>query len=268
MSVYLITGVSRGIGFAFLEIISGNPSNTVIGLVRNASETKAKIASWNRSNIHILEANLDNYDSLKKSVEAVEAITPSLDYIIANAGLVSSWSAFDPLSVLGQDPTRLTTDLTELFSTNVIGQIHLINLYMPLILKGKVKKIIAISTGLADLDITSGYGLHEAAPYSASKAALNMVIAKFDSEWRKQGVLLMGVAPGAVEVGRSEQMTPEEMAKGMAFFGKFQQYASGFQGPTTPEVSVDLMLKVIENASIEKGDGGAFVSQFGNKQWL
>tara|TARA_R110002003_G_scaffold121_29_gene10903 strand:- start:13670 stop:14056 length:387 start_codon:yes stop_codon:yes gene_type:complete len=123
---------------------------------------------------------------------------------------VATWSAFDPFSILGQDPTRLTNELNELFNTNVVGQIHLINLFMPLILKGKVKKVIALTTGFADLDLTTKYGLYEAGPYAISKAALNMVIAKFHAEWQKEGVLLMSVAP--------ERWTLERLRKVCCFF--------------------------------------------------
>lgn len=49
---------------------------------------------------------------------------------------------------------------------------------------------------------------------------------------------------------------------------KFAVYAPHFTGPITPQESVRLMLKVFESSSIENGNGGTFVSQFGNKQWL
>ena len=49
---------------------------------------------------------------------------------------------------------------------------------------------------------------------------------------------------------------------------KFSAYAPHFKGPITPEESVRMVMEVIEKASLEKGDGGAFVSQFGNKQWI
>lgn len=45
-------------------------------------------------------------------------------------------------------------------------------------------------------------------------------------------------------------------------------YAPGFKGPITPEESVQRMRSVLENASIENGSGGAFVSHYGNKQWV
>lgn len=48
---------------------------------------------------------------------------------------------------------------------------------------------------------------------------------------------------------------------------KFVKYAPHFAGPITVEESIKLMTGVIDNATIEK-DGGDFVSQFGNKQWL
>lgn len=40
-----------------------------------------------------------------------------------------------------------------------------------------------------------------------------------------------------------------------------------FAGPITPQQSVELVMKVVEGATVEK-DGGSFVSQFGDKYWL
>jgi hypothetical protein len=36
----------------------------------------------------------------------------------------------------------------------------------------------------------------------------------------------------------------------------------------TPEESVTAVLSVMNKASIANGDGGAFISHLGNKQWL
>jgi hypothetical protein len=51
------------------------------------------------------------------------------------------------------------------------------------------------------------------------------------------------------------------------FFKYSQKVGSNFAGPITPQVSVELMLKVVEGATVEKY-GGSLVSQFGNKIWL
>jgi hypothetical protein len=44
---------------------------------------------------------------------------------------------------------------------------------MPLILKGKAKKVITLGTGMADDALTTKYDLELAGPYSISKAAMN-----------------------------------------------------------------------------------------------
>jgi hypothetical protein len=54
----------------------------------------------------------------------------------------------------------------------------------------------------------------------------------------------------------------------MAQGAKFVAYSPDFTGPATPEESVKAVLAVVEKASLANGDGGAFLSHFGNKQWL
>lgn len=101
----------------------------------------------------------------------------------------------------GETPQELEKDLLDCFQTNVVGNVHLFNLFIPLILRGRVKKVIAISTGFADSELTAKYDLEMGGPYSASKAALNLVVAKFSAEYREKGVLFLSVAPGVVDTG-------------------------------------------------------------------
>ncbi|EON98502.1 putative short chain dehydrogenase protein [Phaeoacremonium minimum UCRPA7] len=207
MSSYVITGVSRGIGFEFLNQISADSANTIIGLVRDKAATEKKINEelGSRSNVHIIQADITDYDALKKSVDEVSAIVNgSLDYLIANAGFISGWSAYHGLGSLGNDHQRLEEDLLECFRINVIGNIHLFNLYTPLIMKGRVKKVISLTSGFADNDLTTGYGIDVAGPYTISKAAMNTAVAKFSAEYAEKGVLFLSIAPGAVEVGQDK----------------------------------------------------------------
>ena len=95
----------------------------------------------------------------------------------------------------------LEKDLLELFKVNVVGQIHLFNLAMPLLMKGKVKKVIGISTGLASTDLIRQINVYNGAPYAISKAAFNMAITEFSAQYSKDGVLFMTVAPGMVDTG-------------------------------------------------------------------
>jgi NAD(P)-dependent dehydrogenase (short-subunit alcohol dehydrogenase family) len=92
--------------------------------------------------------------------------------------------------------------LIDCFRTNVVGQIHLFNLFLPLVLKGVAKKVIALASGMADDALTVEYDLDIAGPYSISKAALNTTIAKYSAELRKDGVLFLSLSPGFVETGQ------------------------------------------------------------------
>lgn len=90
---------------------------------------------------------------------------------------------------------------SKLFQTNVVGNIHLFNLFLPLVMKGKVKKVITISSGHADLDLINDLEIETSALYSASKAAMNVIVAKFNAQYKKDGVLFVSISPGVVEVG-------------------------------------------------------------------
>jgi NAD(P)-dependent dehydrogenase (short-subunit alcohol dehydrogenase family) len=72
---------------------------------------------------------------------------------------------------------------------------------MPLILKGRAKKVIAISTGMSDPEMTLKADIYQAASYAMSKAALNMTVAKFSALYRERDVLCMAICPGAVDTG-------------------------------------------------------------------
>ncbi|KAI1426172.1 hypothetical protein F5Y12DRAFT_743212 [Xylaria sp. FL1777] len=273
MVVYVVTGVSRGIGYAFLTKLTENPQDTVIGLVRDTKGTLKKISEdevlKNRRNYKIVETDLTDYDSLKKAAAQVSDITGgAIDFLIANAGYVSLFDTFDPIGYLEENsPKEFEKDLKKSFDINVVGNIHLISVFTPLVLKGHAKKVIVLTTGFADLDFTNENEVYTASGYSISKAAMNMAVAKFNAQYRSQGVHFLSVCPGAVEVGMYNDCTQEQMAKLGPLFQKFMTYQPNFKGPVTPEHAVNDIKNVWETTNAQK-DGGAFLSQFGNKQWL
>ncbi|WYZ44934.1 hypothetical protein EsH8_VIII_000250 [Colletotrichum jinshuiense] len=270
MASYLVTGASRGLGFEFLRQLSNDPANIVIGLVRDKENTKKKVTTeLKRDNVHILQADVTDYDAMKKAIADISEITGgSLDYVIANAAFISTWSAYDGISVLGDDPKRLEQDLLDSFKTNVIGNVHLFNLALPLILNGHAKKVITVSSGMSDLEFISKSGIEVAAPYSISKAAMNTAVAKYSAQHSADGVLFFSISPGVIDTGLYDDATEEQRQKGMGMLTKMAKYAPHFTGPSTAESSVKNMLSVIQKASVEAGDGGSFVSHHGNKEWL
>ncbi|KAI1468316.1 NAD(P)-binding protein [Daldinia caldariorum] len=272
MPSYVVTGAGRGLGVEFLRQLSENPDAIVIGLARNVEAAKKKAAETGRPNIHIIHGDLDDYESLKKAAEETAKITGgSLDYLIANGAYISGVSASLGLFDLGENPKALDEDLEKSFRTNVYGNIHLINFFLPLIQKGQAKKVISISTGLADFELTKEYKIEPAGPYAMSKAALNLAIAKYHAQFASEGILFFSISPGmvATDANTPPITTEREQKKAQQMYASFAQYAPHFKGPITPKESVEKVLGVIYDSSLEKGDGGAFVSHLGRGQpWI
>ena len=267
MPSYVVTGASRGIGYAFITHLASIPGNTVIGIVRNKSATEQRLAKDNIKNVHLLSSDIND----PKVLQAVAAETANitgggLDVLINNAGLVSTTSAWT--TITDQSPEELEEDLVSSFRTNVAGVAHTINAFLPLIRRGQLKKVITLSTGMADLDLVNGYDLAIASPYAISKAGTNMLIAKYNAALGKsEGILFMAISPGYVDTSEGKQPTEADMAGGQAMGAKFAAYAPHMTGPLSPEESVKMQLEVVDKATVETM-GGAFVSHFGNKQWL
>lgn len=98
-------------------------------------------------------------------------------------------------------PDQLTKTMRELLETNVIAYIHLFSLFVPLVQRGQGKKMVAITSGMADTDLVNRFEIASGALYSTSKAALNMVVAKFNAQYKKNGILFLALCPGMVDVG-------------------------------------------------------------------
>ncbi|KAL3468888.1 hypothetical protein BJX99DRAFT_242533 [Aspergillus californicus] len=270
MSSYVVTGASRGIGWAFLANISSNPDNTVIALVRNKAGTEKRVAEelTGRSNIHVVQADLLDYETLQSAAAETAKITGGgLDYLIANAAYLSNWDQFDSIGVLGQDPKAQEENLLANFKTNTVAQIHLFNIFTPLILRGSVKKVIAISSGHADVDFVNEYNFPIASSYAISKVALNMAVVKFSAQYKKDGVLFLSVCPGMVDTGHFDNLTEEQVAGMAPMITLFKEFSPTFNGPRQPADSVRDVLNVVENATVEKNAGG-FLSHKGNRIWI
>lgn len=93
--------------------------------------------------------------------------------------------------------------MLDCFRTNVVGNMHLFNTYLPLVLRGQphAKKVITISSGMADVNIAREWKLALSVPYSVSKTAMNALAVKFHAAYADRGVLFLNICPGSVDTG-------------------------------------------------------------------
>ena len=90
--------------FELVKQISEDLKNLVVGLVRDKAATEKKMAAelGDRSNVHILHADLVNYASLKQAAADTAKIVGErgIDYLVANGAFLSHFDAYDPLGAL------------------------------------------------------------------------------------------------------------------------------------------------------------------------
>ncbi|KAI2794169.1 hypothetical protein POX_a00759 [Penicillium oxalicum] len=266
MPSYLITGASRGLGYTWLKQLSSNPQNIVIGLVREKATTQNRLLIDRVTNVHLVRADITDPKALETAAEQVGAITGgSLDILINNAAILTPNSAFRPIMDLS--PEILEREILDSCRTNVVGVAHTVNACLPLIRRGRDKKVIAISSMLADPDLVRHFALDQATPYAISKSAANLLMAKYHASLGvMEGILFMSISPGAVSKPYTAP-TEDEMEGRRKMIVKLKSYAPHFSGPMSMEESVCRQWEVIENATVET-HGGAFVSHLGNRQWL
>jgi NAD(P)-dependent dehydrogenase (short-subunit alcohol dehydrogenase family) len=204
MPSYVVIGASRGLGYAFLEYLSKDPNNIVIGTARKVAPVNEKVQQDGLKNVTIVEADMVDRASFRKAAAETAKLTGgAVDYLILNAVYASAASVSRFLDEYEGEPDVLEEDLDLSWKTNVVGFIDAINAFLPLVKKGSVKKVLSISTGMADFELCAKYEIWESAPYSISKAALNAAIGKYAARYGKEGILFLSISPGVVDTGNN-----------------------------------------------------------------
>ncbi|KFY28811.1 hypothetical protein V493_02752 [Pseudogymnoascus sp. VKM F-4281 (FW-2241)] len=266
MPSYVIVGASRGLGYEWLRFLSQDPANIVVGLARTPEPVEAQLAANNITNVRIVKGDMLDHKSLTLAANEVSKVTnESLDHLIVNGAYFGLDSYFvTPTEFVGQEDL-LRRDFINNLDVNVVGVIYSINAFLPLIRKGNAKKITVISTGFADLELSQKANIAFAVLYSSTKAATNIVVAKYAIELRGEGITLLALGPGVVDTATGP-LPAEHMPRIQEMGAALASLYPHFKGPMSPAESVLLMKKVIDNTTIE--DSGSFLSHLGTKEWL
>jgi short-subunit dehydrogenase len=150
--VALITGGSSGLGYALAELL-GKQGYSIIILARNQEKITKAVASLAALNISAkgFSCDITNENTLKTTFEQVKNEYGKIDYLILNAGVVTTKLLSDYKSA-----SEIKNDL----EIDLWGTILSAYQFMPLLVSGS--KVLMIS---------SGFGLMGAAGYSMYCAA-------------------------------------------------------------------------------------------------
>ncbi|KAH8703869.1 hypothetical protein BGW36DRAFT_288702 [Talaromyces proteolyticus] len=270
MPSYAITGAARGLGLELVKQLSSNPSNTIFGIVRNPDNaiSLASLAKLN-PNVHIIEADVGNPELLASAATAVSKLTGGvLDILIHNAAATDLATLSLPPSQLPVDAELLHKAFKDTLDTSVFGAIMVTNAFLPLVRRGNEKKIVHISSGMAEIDLIKKTGISYGVAYSAGKAALNVIVAKYAAELAPESIKVLALSPGWVDTYEGPIPIPRELRDATEkMLQEFQKVEPNLKGQLSKEESVRDQIDVIQN-KLDMSLSGAFVSHHGNSHWF
>ncbi|RPD58579.1 NAD-P-binding protein [Lentinus tigrinus ALCF2SS1-7] len=269
MTSYAVIGASRGIGLEYVRQLATRPDSIVFAVVRNAAtSTHLQAAIKGHTNVHVLEADVVDYNSLERAAkEASEVTGGKLDYLIHNAA-----GAGDPVLrrvSFGEFPNmeELDEDLITTFQINTLGVIHSITAFLPLLRAGSAKKIVVISTGGAHVQTVYKQGAANMAAYHISKCAAYMATTKWAINLQDEGFVVVSLTPGLVDTSATQHGVGDLQAAHARLVAVEEEFAK--KGiPVVlemPEESVSKQLKIIDG--LKPSDNGLLLNHYTGKEY-
>ncbi|TFY61330.1 hypothetical protein EVJ58_g4580 [Rhodofomes roseus] len=260
MPSYAIIGGSRGLGLEFVRQLALDGDNIVLVTVRNKQRSPHLDDTVNQlphNNVHILEADVVDHQAIKAAATEAGNITgSSLDVLIYNAARLE----YDNLlrGLLDYDSEdQLDEEFMQSLKVNVLGSIHTVNAFLPLLRRGTAKKIIIVGTEGGERDFVRRARLFDMAAYGITKAAEHMVATKYAVALETEGFTVVSVSPGFVDVsGTKSELMSETNASKMSEIAKRTFAAFPTQALLTTQVAVQRILADIRN--IDPAESGAF----------
>jgi 3-oxoacyl-[acyl-carrier protein] reductase len=218
--VCLITGASKGIGKAVLEVFADN--NAIIyANARNEGDLDDVLKVFENAQVEIIPVYFDvtDFDAIKSCILQIKKRHKRLDVLVNNAGMVT----YEILGMINFDKFR------EMLEVNLVAPIFLMQMATKLMLRQSSGSIINITSKVGV------EGVKGQLSYSATKGGLNSATLSAAKELSSKNVRVNAVAPGMIgsdrlknvmenkfkeklnDIGFGRLGTPEEVAKACLF---------------------------------------------------
>ncbi|MGN6488480.1 MAG: glucose 1-dehydrogenase [Devosia sp.] len=191
----LVTGSSRGIGFAIAGALAGAGADVILN-GRDQEALGAAAARLAESGVRTrgLAFDVTSEESVEDAIAYAETEIGPIDILVNNAGMqhrapLETW----PLEKFEQ---VMSTNLTSAF----------------LVSRAVARGMIARRSGkiINICSVLSTFARGSVAPYSASKAALANLTRGMAVDWAKHGLNVNGIAPGYIRTELNEALLKNE----------------------------------------------------------
>lgn len=187
MKSILITGASTGIGAELAKLFLAD-GHQVFLLARSADKLQALQSEWGERAV-LLVADVGDLVQMQAIQKQVMEKTPALDICILNAGTCDYINAKD----------FRAGDFESVNRVNWLGNLHSLEVFLPLLLKSDNPHLVGISS------LASLLPLPRSQAYGASKAAFEYCLRSIEVDLYRQGLFLTLVRPGFVDTPLSRR---------------------------------------------------------------
>jgi len=191
----LVTGSSRGLGYAMAAALAGAGAAVVL----NARDTVALGAAAQDlaatgATVDAVAFDVTSRDSIDEAVAHIENEIGPIDILVNNAGMQfrSSLEAFPPEKF----DQVIATNLTSVFNVSQPVARHMIARG-----SGKIINICSLLSAIARPSI---------APYAATKAAVANITRGMAVDWARHGLNVNGIAPGYFATELNEALLKDD----------------------------------------------------------
>jgi 3-oxoacyl-[acyl-carrier protein] reductase len=188
--VALVTGGSRGIGRAVVELLASEGMSVIFAYRENAAAAAEVVKADKDQRTSAERLDVRDAAACLGFVEKVVERTGRIDLLVNNAGVIRD----NPVTALDEEEVRLVLE------TNVTGAFNMTRAVAPHMISRRVGKIVNISS------VAGEKGGRGQTNYAASKGALNAFTRSLAVELAPRGITVNAVAPGVIETEMSREV--------------------------------------------------------------
>jgi len=190
--IAIVTGGSRGIGRAIVELFAAEGVDVTFFYRENAQAAQEVVAAMAAAGHAVAAVQVDIRDSAAcaLAVEQVAERCGRIDILVNNAGLIRD----NQLAAMDDDDVRIVLD------TNVAGVFNVVRAVVPHMIVQRAGKIINLSS------VAGEKGGRGQTNYAASKGAINAFTRALAVELAARKITVNAIAPGVIETEMSQDV--------------------------------------------------------------
>jgi len=201
----IVTGASKGVGYATVKLLSEN-GYKVIAVSRNLS----KVSELVSENIEVYQLDITDSKAIKAFFEKYKDI--SLDLLINNAG-----GGSNPTNIINETPEnfRIAYDI------NVTGPMYLSQLFVPCMKKSESPTIIFVTSFGGKIPYRGGGN------YTNAKRGERGLIDTMRLEFPEYGIKITEICPATIdtqEQKRNYALSAEDLANAIYWVGSLPKH--------------------------------------------